>query len=804
MRKLFFSVIFFIGLSRVFSQGGIVYPSQNHVYLDFGDPNFEQPVKFSSPLPSNNLIWVNFVSKATGTAGMNLYYATQISPDSIVIQGMGHHPAMTAGNEYSIRLTVQDMNVGGQTYVYNDFMSVRVMNRHHLNVTYQGPPNYYNVDLVGDVVNNYYVTGSNVTWLHNGVLVPPLMPYITNSSIKSSINGGVQMGPGLHKLSASFKAYSNTFTPDTADMFVKLNYFIPFGPYNSYATFLQIGETVANASCSTYRAWGVQYQGFGLNNANDSVTLTVNFGDGTMQSFKQRYFGTPLGDLFYFDHNYNNVGNYTMQLILQDDQGGLADTLIYQANVISCGNVNGKIVRDVNANCTVNPGIDSLVANQTVVIKNATQTFLTFSDHLGYYSAQIPMGTYTISLGPISPGTIINCPGSLPHNITVSSSSITEDFVIDCAGIDLAVNNISITGPVFPGQIVFISPFSGIKNPYCNISQLNTLPGKLKVRIPICFTYLSPTAMAPAPSQISPGPNGDTLIWNTTNLYQLGNFNLQNHTFAASVCTTATFTDTLCIEAWVEPTVGDANPANNYFERCFSVLNSYDPNYKEVSPSGSGVNGLIPVTTNELMYTLHFQNTGNAAAYNIYLLDTLDANLDISTIQILSGSHTMQVYLLPGNVLKFNFPNIMLPDSTSDYFGSMGYVTYRVNLKSGLPVGTQIKNTGYIYFDYNPPVVTNTTINTLYSPVGITQQNKNTLNCSVYPNPAANRFYVSGLPSGKKEVTILDILGNVVEQKFIYSDQFSQETNSWPSGIYILKIGQEGKSLQKRIVISQD
>jgi hypothetical protein len=55
----------------------------------------------------------------------------------------------------------------------------------------------------------------------------------------------------------------------------------------------------------------------------------------------------------------------------------------------------------------------------------------------------------------------------------------------------------------------------------------------------------------------------------------------------------------------------------------------------------------------------------------------LDANLDINSFEILGYSHPAQVSL-SGNVLTVRFNNIMLPDSTFDYEGSMGYFQYRL------------------------------------------------------------------------------------------------------------------------------
>lgn len=63
----------------------------------------------------------------------------------------------------------------------------------------------------------------------------------------------------------------------------------------------------------------------------------------------------------------------------------------------------------------------------------------------------------------------------------------------------------------------------------------------------------------------------------------------------------------------------------------------------------------------------------------------------------------------------FEFNNINLPDSTSNLEGSQGYVSYSIKAKTGLPENTIIKNTSAIYFDYNPPIITNTVENILVS-----------------------------------------------------------------------------------------
>src|SRR5678815_3973762 len=51
--------------------------------------------------------------------------------------------------------------------------------------------------------------------------------------------------------------------------------------------------------------------------------------------------------------------------------------------------------------------------------------------------------------------------------------------------------------------------------------------------------------------------------------------------------------------------------------------------------------------------------------------------------------------------------------SNIDEPNSHGGVVYRIMTDSLLPDPTEITNTAYIYFDYNSPVITNTTLNTI-------------------------------------------------------------------------------------------
>lgn len=141
---------------------------------------------------------------------------------------------------------------------------------------------------------------------------------------------------------------------------------------------------------------------------------------------------------------------------------------------------------------------------------------------------------------------------------------------------------------------------------------------------------------------------------------------------------------------------------------------AYDPNDKQVSPEGYGSSGAVDIATPHLEYTIRFQNTGTAPAYHVKLRDALPVELDPARIELLGYSHAPSVIGMNGDgVLEVRFIHIMLPDSASDPAGSQGFIRFRIGVREGLPHGTGIMNSAEIYFDLNPPIITNTTLTTL-------------------------------------------------------------------------------------------
>ncbi len=484
-------------------------------------------------------------------------------------------------------------------------------------------------------------------------------------------------------------------------------------------------------------------------------------------------------------HNHSSLD--TMYNIPNNIMGFVTNPCLY-------GNVSGKVYIDNNSNCNFD-GTDaplqsisiSGLANLASPSSSPTASAYGYTDGSGVYTMVVQqtfMTDFNVQLPSnyqfIFPSTA--CSPIIYTNTTLPQVNV--DFSLQCtSNIDVQCYANSM-GVVRPNHAFYMYPY--VSNTGCNSAS-----GLLKFILDNRVTYSAGQSTNPA-NTIS----GDTLIWNYTNLTNLSGGGYWN-SFLAGVYLTPNLTvnigDTLCFRVMTNIPAGDVDNTNNDYTICLPVVNSYDPNVKEVSPKGVGINGNIPVSTNKLTYAIHFQNTGTAVAYNISITDTLDSDIMPTSLQILGTSHTVNPEWVAPGIVRFNFYNINLPDSNSNEVASHGVIRFSVKLNTGLPLGTQIKNKAAIYFDYNTPIFTNTTINTLNTAVeGLKDPANRPVQVNVYPNPFSdNTTFV--INSDKLNETysfeLYDALGkNVMSMPQISTKEFNVSRNGLKNGVYFYKI----------------
>ncbi len=220
----------------------------------------------------------------------------------------------------------------------------------------------------------------------------------------------------------------------------------------------------------------------------------------------------------------------------------------------------------------------------------------------------------------------------------------------------------------------------------------------------ILDTALNYNSASPPPDFI----DGDTLIWDFEDLI------FETFTKKPVISVTPSVYlfagDTIKIQGIVNAPE-DLEEENNSVTHNEVVIASFDPNDKQVSPLGLCDAGYI-LDGEKLTYTIRFQNTGTANAINIVVMDTLSEFVNINSLNSVSSSHFVITELLPGNILKFSFNNIYLPDSNSNEPESHGYISYKISPLPGF-FDVAINNSAGIFFDYNYPIITNTVTNTV-------------------------------------------------------------------------------------------
>lgn len=456
-------------------------------------------------------------------------------------------------------------------------------------------------------------------------------------------------------------------------------------------------------------------------------------------------------------------------------------------------NIEGQVYLDSIANCVFDAGEETCINVPVSLYKNGVQQQRALTHYAGTYSFTTPVqGVYTVSVDTAFLPFTVTCPANNMLTDTIAGVDTVrsdQNFGVICpANYDIAavsaipqilVHGVTSTLNVVAGQSTY---FYGV---HCSGAGGGTVT--LNIVGPISY-------LQPAPGAITP----TTVIGNYIE-WSVADFSAVNPTtdfnIIVQIDSGALYTDMVCVSLAVHSNIGaDTNPNNDSIEHCFTVQSCFDPNYKSVYPDGD-----IDTTQRWLTYTIHFQNTGTAVAYNVHVDDTLNTNLfDIWSLQLLAYSTQPEVLIQNSGFVRFDFPNINLPDSGSNMAGSSGYVQFKVKLKDNVGIGAQINNTAGIYFDLNQAVLTNTTHNTVINHIILgTKQTETNLDVQLYPNPTTGILNVRTDGLTPELLCLYNLSGQKLnEQK--YAPQI--DISKLSSGIYFIEIKANGAVVRKKFV----
>jgi hypothetical protein len=166
--------------------------------------------------------------------------------------------------------------------------------------------------------------------------------------------------------------------------------------------------------------------------------------------------------------------------------------------------------------------------------------------------------------------------------------------------------------------------------------------------------------------------------------------------------------------------------------------------------------------------------------------------------------------LTGAGTLIFDFQNILLPDSNVNEPASHGFVQFRIRPRADVPLETDIFNNAAIYFDFNDPIITNTTTHRIgenFISVGLWQPEKPAYTVSISPHPLTDASWISvaglttpsrltGNTPGNFHLSIFDLTGRQVRALSVPQEpRFLLRKDDLPEGTYLFKVDVDGVPL---------
>lgn len=243
---------------------------------------------------------------------------------------------------------------------------------------------------------------------------------------------------------------------------------------------------------------------------------------------------------------------------------------------------------------------------------------------------------------------------------------------------------------------------------------------------------------------------------------------------------------------------------------CQENVGSWDPNDKRGFPKGYDEEFHYIEPNTDIEYLVRFQNTGTDTAFTVVVQDKLSPFLDLGSLRPGTASHPYQLAVAPDGMLEFRFANIELPDSNVNEVASHGFVKFRVSQVLNNAPGTIINNVAAIYFDFNPPIITNKITHRVevnfieidliplpgWEPGSIV----------VTPNPVSGDALIGLVDAGagtRFQFEVFDSSGRLVRRDIHDSNPFVFQRHTLAQGLYFCRLLVDGKIAgQGKMVVS--
>jgi uncharacterized repeat protein (TIGR01451 family) len=448
--------------------------------------------------------------------------------------------------------------------------------------------------------------------------------------------------------------------------------------------------------------------------------------------------------------------------------------------------IRGTLYSDRNHNGTFEL-FEQTLKDQFVQTSN--QDRISFSNNDGDYSMLfVDPGTYTIE-GVLPEYHSYSVPVDGQHTVSLTVPDPRSDgndfgYKPDTTAIDLSIDLTGLNGanPGFQTCSVV-----NVKN-----NAPRTIDGEVTVRFDDLLSFVS-SDMTP----ISVAGNQFTFLLEDMDYLEIRSIRL---CFSLPP-DPGLLGDTLKVIGSVAPIGGlDLDDTNNRDTICQIVTGPYDPNFIEVDPKGIGETGDIPVTTNKLEYTIHFQNVGTDTARNVIISNAIDPELDLMSLKVIGASHAYDLsFIEHDRILQWTFDNIQLPDSISSLTESNGFVKYSLS-PARHDIGATFRNKADIFFDFNEPVATNTTVNTLIEEI-TSIENVDQIGCSYEIHVIDNDLLFHFPVIDTYKIGLYDLSGRLLNSSLVYHSSFQIPLLDFPAGCYVVSVLSDNCAEAKKIFV---
>jgi uncharacterized repeat protein (TIGR01451 family) len=451
---------------------------------------------------------------------------------------------------------------------------------------------------------------------------------------------------------------------------------------------------------------------------------------------------------------------------------------------IDCGLLTGIAFVDNNLTCTREFN-EPLVPSSILEIQPGP--YYATTTITGQYSVVLPPGSYTVEHQ--DPVLDEHCTGApIPFTIT-NGAMVTVDHP-DTSIVPLDVSVSLSSGAARPGFQVLYG------------MEVKNLTPTSSGNVTISYTY-DPTiqflSANPTPSSVV----GNTITWNQFSLFAwqtipftLGfqvppDVGLLGYELVTIASATTTNTD------------GDLS--NNSATNLRTITGAYDPNDKLAYTSGGSSEAWIINEDEWIDYTIRFQNTGTDTAFNVVITDTLPANLDPATLVMGPASHSPLQWELRGEgTLRVSFPNILLPDSNVNEPRSHGFVGFRIRPRLPLLPGDEIINSANIYFDFNPPIITEPSILMAEFSTGVAGSGTRDRPLIAIADLTRGTLLLSAPGHTLIDGLLRDMNGRIVLHQGLHSDPAVLNVSALASGAYVAEVHTtHGQLLRTKVLLTR-